>query len=255
MSDPVLIHAAIHGDLATVQRCVVHGRKFREADFALSLAAENGHLACVEVLVPFVVGWFKGGEMALFQAAHHGHAACVVALLPVVTDEKARNDALNIAATRGHLDCLLALLPVSDARARTSRPVGEAAEGGHLACLEALIPVSCSRGLGRALAMAAMKGKSACMERLLEVAPVKEAWDHLRKRGVRREYDDEPEAWQGLDRLAPHVTARVWQKVAAEHPPGTFPAMEAMLRAQRLQGELQDALPAGASVAGRRRRM
>lgn len=249
MADPILLDAALGGDLVTVQAYLDQGLHFKHADLALTYAAGTGHLACVEALVPFVVGQPLGGRVgggrALLWAARGGHVGCVAALIPVVTDATARTEALHGATEWGHLDCLLALLPVSDPRARTSLAVGVAAQKGYLACVEALIPVSCPRGLGRALAFAALEGETACVARLLDVAPVKDAWDYLRKRS------DDPKARRALDVLAAHVTPRVCQNLAAEHPPGTFPAMDALLQAQHLQGVLGEAAP----VVGRRRRM
>lgn len=76
---------------------------------ALQWAAENGHLDCVNALIP--VSDPKGDDgLALYMAAENGHLDCVKALIPVSDLAAQNHDAVRSAATRGHVDCVAALL-------------------------------------------------------------------------------------------------------------------------------------------------
>lgn len=112
----------------------------------LMLACLYGDWRVAEVLIPasdvHAVG--RAGQTALSTSADEGHAACLRLLLPHASRED-RSRALLRAALGGHADCVAALLPLSDARLRGKDGLDalmSAALSGSSECAKLLIPES-----------------------------------------------------------------------------------------------------------------
>ena len=90
---------------------------------ALMYAAENGHMSCVQLLLPVsdVLAKDEDGLTALICAAANGNTSCLDLLL-LVGDALAKDrdgwSALMCATTYGRSLCVQLLLPVSDCSAR-----------------------------------------------------------------------------------------------------------------------------------------
>lgn len=112
---------------------------------ALEIAATNGHIQCLELLLQ-VTGSDENSKecvnQALTNAAYKGHAKCIELLLPVSDPKYKSSFALEMAATEGHLECVKILLPVSDPKSSDSNALLGAAKNRHCACVDALIEFS-----------------------------------------------------------------------------------------------------------------
>lgn len=172
---------AQRGDLLGVASLLALGADARnQASKALCLAAENGHLECVKILIPASCP-MADYSRALSLAASHGHVECVKLLIPVSDPKADGSQALRWATCNGHAACVKILIPVSDPRAFHSDALLRAAIGGHAECLKLLIPVSDPMADdSRALRWAAAKGKAECFEMLIPVSePMIEMPDFL----------------------------------------------------------------------------
>ena len=109
--------------------------------FALQLAAGNGYLEIVKLLLP-VSDPKANNSNALQLATENGHLEIVKLLLPVSDPKACDSEALKLAAENGHLEIVKLLLPVSDHKANNSCALRLAAENGHLEIVKLLIPVS-----------------------------------------------------------------------------------------------------------------
>lgn len=107
-------------------------------DAALCLAARNGHLECVKVLLG-TCSPFQRDSQALYEAALHGHADVVFQLI-LFSDPKARDSRALFAACRaGHLEVVKHLLPFSSKIQCAQRGFEAAAEHNHEAVIKFLI--------------------------------------------------------------------------------------------------------------------
>ena len=154
---------------------------------ALIVAAQGGHLACVEALLAASADpnaqTKDDGFTALMWAAKNGHVEIVQALLPKMSPDAINNAenkygsiALIFAAQGGHIACVNALLAANadtnaqDTRGNTALIV--AAQGGHIACVNALLAANADTNAqdtrdNTALIFAANNGHVACVEALL----------------------------------------------------------------------------------------
>jgi len=105
------------------------------------MAANNGHVQCVELLIP-VSNPKALGSKALGWAAENGHWECVELLIPVSDPKDRHSDALQVAAHEGHSRCVELLIPVSDPKALNCWALRWAAINGYTECVELLYPVS-----------------------------------------------------------------------------------------------------------------
>jgi ankyrin repeat protein len=108
------------GQADELKRLLVEPLSFTCKRYAVRLAAANGHVDCVHILVRYVTdftsrSWFQ--RLALFTAAGHGEAECVRALCAAKADVKAAScapqhapTALATAARHGCTDTVRALL-------------------------------------------------------------------------------------------------------------------------------------------------
>lgn len=172
----MLITAAKAGDIkALARRCKLGFLQADPQSEALSWAAYNGHLECVEFLIPLcdvqanqsmpfryaaMSGRLEALKLllpfsdpkalnsdALRQAALYGHVECLMLLIPLCGVEAHYSLALQHAARNGHLGCLKLLLPLSDPKAQDSEAFRQAARNNHLECLELLLPFSDLHGI------------------------------------------------------------------------------------------------------------
>lgn len=102
-----LTHAAEAGRVQTVKALLSLTQDPERQNTALGLAAREGHLACVELLLP---GCDQLAiDTALASAARQNHAGCVAALAPFADAGRAAESALP-ALLGGRLDALEALM-------------------------------------------------------------------------------------------------------------------------------------------------
>jgi hypothetical protein len=116
---------------------------------ALGVAALNGHVDCVRLLIPASDAKARQ-SYALRWAAHEGRRDCVELLIPA-SDPLARDSyALRMAAQHGHAECVKLLIEVSAPKARDSLALRWAG-GGAWACAvrEAVAAGERSFGAGR----------------------------------------------------------------------------------------------------------
>lgn len=100
--DQDLRDTAKAGDMSNMRDLLARGANPRSQDArALELAAENGHVECVELLLE-VSDAKEQNSLALRLAAENGHAECVKVLLPA-SDAKAEEFlALRWAVEKGY---------------------------------------------------------------------------------------------------------------------------------------------------------
>ena len=148
----------------------------------LMLAAKNGRLECIKVLL-------EGSDVnaenvnkmtALMLAAQCGHVGCVDALLQAraLIDSKSNkgNTALMLAAKNGHVDCVNKLLAsgasVNSKDREDNTALMLAANNGHLECVKVLLEgsdVNAENGNKMtALMFAAQCGHVGCVDALLK---------------------------------------------------------------------------------------
>jgi ankyrin repeat protein len=186
------IQAARGGNVDTLNALLARGGFEVTADqnYALCVAARNGHLALVERLlqIPTVVEQVTADDNgALRRAALGGHLTVVERLLeiPAVVEQAAakNNDALRWAAFYGQLAVVERLLQipavVEQATADDNRALGCAAENGHLVVVERLLQIpavveQAAADNNCALCAAAENGHLAVVERLLQIPAVEE---------------------------------------------------------------------------------
>jgi hypothetical protein len=136
-----------------------------ELGWALDEAAENGHEACVELLMGLAGA--SAREEALMRAAQGGRQGCVRMLIPTGNPLKMGSKALRLAARGGHAGCVEALLPLSDAGAEQYEALTLAAAHGHQECLALLLAHGAPRErLQEALWLACGHGETACAQSL-----------------------------------------------------------------------------------------
>ncbi len=107
----------------------------------LRLAAENGHLEIVELLL-LLFDTVAFDSILLNTTAAIGHLGIVKLLLPLSDPKAAESHALNAAAKYGHLEIVRLLLPLSDTAGNGSCALILACESGHLEIVKLLLPVS-----------------------------------------------------------------------------------------------------------------
>ena len=206
--DQELVDAAEAGASAKVSALLAKGAApMCDSSQALQLAAKNGHVECVKLLLPVsdpqADEWY-----ALRAAAHAGHVECVRLLLPM-SDAKARDSqALRYAAHYGHVECVRMLLPASDAKAGESLALRLAALNGHAECVRLLLPVSDAKANdSEALRWAARNGHAECVKLLLAHSlPLVDIGGVLREvmtaghaRVASRLIEEEPRLLDGMD--------------------------------------------------------
>ena len=109
-----LMSCAECGDLAGLARLLAQGADPRHGGSpALRLAAGNGHVECVKLLIPLSDPKANNSE-ALRWAAEAGHTDCVRLLIPLSDPKADGSHALRLAAANGHVDIFKLLLSVSD---------------------------------------------------------------------------------------------------------------------------------------------
>lgn len=125
-----LLDCAKLGDCPGISRLLALGvdPKCRQS-VALCIAAANGHIDCVKILLS-ASDPKAHGSAALLSAAENGHPECVALLIPVSDPAVESSDALLRAAERGHAECVSLLVPVSNAKANNSAPICRAVGGG-----------------------------------------------------------------------------------------------------------------------------
>jgi len=137
---------------------------------ALRLAAENGHLEIVKLLIP-VSDPKALDSNALRCAATKGHLEIVKLLIPMSDPKSLDSNALRWAAANGHLEIVKLLIPVSDPKAGGSYALQLAATKGHLEIVKLLIPVSDPKAGGSyALRLAAENGHLEIVKLLIPVS-------------------------------------------------------------------------------------
>ncbi|WP_372353787.1 ankyrin repeat domain-containing protein [Xanthomonas axonopodis pv. maculifoliigardeniae] len=110
-------------------------------DAALCVAARQGHVECVKLLLKDC-NPLQGDSQALYEAASHGNADVVFQLI-LCSDAKARDSRALIAACReGHLDVVKHLLPYSSKIQCAQQGFAAAAENNHAEVIEFLIEAS-----------------------------------------------------------------------------------------------------------------
>ena len=75
----------------------------------MEAAAENGHLECVEALLPLLR--CQDHSLAVVAAARNGHRKCIEALLPYSNPNANSSTAISMAIENGHADCVNLLMP------------------------------------------------------------------------------------------------------------------------------------------------
>lgn len=117
---------------------------------------------------------------ALRLAAKNGHVECVRLLILFSDPKSASSYALRWAARNGHAECVRLLIPVSNPEACGSMPLCVAAEKGHAECVRLLIPVSNHpKDISDALSWAARYDRTECVKLLISAAAANPAVDHL----------------------------------------------------------------------------
>lgn len=135
-----LVDAARRGDLEAVCQWAGHCSKDQRGN-ALLRAAEYGHLACVEYLIPMTNPKHDDCE-ALRLAARGGHVECVKLLIPVSDPATDNSVALAAAAMNKHLECVRLLIPVSNPKDDNSLALAFACQNNDQACFDLLYPLS-----------------------------------------------------------------------------------------------------------------
>lgn len=131
-----LLKAAKSGNIFEVQRLVQDATP-NDTFAALKIAAQEGDLECVKILVD--PSKYLNTD-ALCLAAKNGHVQCVQYLIPFSIPHDVQNKALREACFAGHLECVKLLIPVSNFSAHMD-PAGALAAavvGGHHDCMEAV---------------------------------------------------------------------------------------------------------------------
>ena len=182
-----MFHAAELGFLNLLNKRLSKSTKAKDRNYALLVAAKNGHADCVKALLDKGAdpdaAYSEYGIFPLLLAAQNGHADCVKALLdkeadPDAVDSESGLFPLLVAALNGHADCVKALLDKgADPNAAHSEdggfPLLLAAEGGHADCVKALLdkradPDAVSSKTGNfPLLLAAEGGHADCVKALL----------------------------------------------------------------------------------------
>lgn len=167
--------AAEQGDVVCVEDIIEASRYrgqhspafYRLASIAFYRAVEQGHVECVNRLLPFTTSPHLLHK-SLKTAAEKGHAACVTVLRDLCSSQK-RSEALARAAGRGHKECVNVLIPGSD----PTSALLEAARWGQEECLKLLIPISNPKANDSwALREAVKNGHAGCVRALLPVSTV-----------------------------------------------------------------------------------
>ncbi len=135
-----LVDAARRGDQDAVGQWAAHCTKEQRGN-ALLRAAEFGHVACVQYLIPITNPKHDDCE-ALRLAARGGHVECVKLLIPVSDPATDDSVALVGAAMNGHLECVRLLIPVSHPKDDNSLPLQWACQNNDRACFDLLYPLS-----------------------------------------------------------------------------------------------------------------
>lgn len=135
-----LVDAARRGDQDEVCQWAAHCTKEQRGN-ALLRAAQYGHVACVQYLIPTTNPRHDDCE-ALRLAARGGHRECVELLIPVSDPATDNSAALVGAAMNGHLDCVRLLIPVSNPKDDNSLPLQWACLNNDQACFDLLYPLS-----------------------------------------------------------------------------------------------------------------
>lgn len=136
----LLLEAAGRGNDTHVKDLIPHSYSFYDDGRSLIVAAENGHVECVRLLVSFSDP--QNYFLALYKAASNGHAQCVEELINHCNPSENNSSALQIAAGLGHTECVKLLIPVSDPTANDSVALQAACEYAHYGVIDALFEVS-----------------------------------------------------------------------------------------------------------------
>ena len=143
---------------------------------ALEMAATNGNIACVKILVEVGADVNKSGYHGtpLVRAAKGGHEECVEILLSKGVDvnacERSGCTALDLAARHGHEACLNLLIEagadVNSLKANGFTTLMEAIRFGHTKCVSSLIEagtdVNATNSYGHSAITVAAKKKISC---------------------------------------------------------------------------------------------
>lgn len=202
----LLIEAASSGDAKEVVRLIpVSDMKY---DLSLRKAAHNGHIQCIQLLLPYFFH-ADGTSHALCCAAASGREECVKFLIPLSNPKAFNSEALRRAAYNGHTECVKLLLPISDPDPDCLSALVWATKQGHTEIVKLLLPVSNPKAhKSAALQMAVMYNHPSCIDLLY---PISNPQDALYK--LQTDYPSQPKMWGILEH---HVAQEQNQKLNAE---------------------------------------
>lgn len=169
-----LVASAEAGNAAlTLELLAMGADPLYDGSTPLRMAASNGHLECVKMLLP-ISNPDDESSYALQLAARNGHAECLRVLIRACDPEADWALALRWAAREGQVECVRLLIPVTHSKSNFDLALYLAAENGRAECVEMLIPASNSmdenNGRSSALEVAALHGHLECVKQLLTSA-------------------------------------------------------------------------------------
>ena len=139
--------------LAPVSNISIYGH------LAMRLAAHHGHLSCVELFLPVPGAHILEDEVKQFSrglvsAALNGHLECLNAILPFADPSHDNSAAISFAAEHGHAECVSALLPFFKPADDNFRPLVMAVTNKHPDCVKLLAPLTTRAAFTRAVSVA-----------------------------------------------------------------------------------------------------
>lgn len=170
------------------------------------------------------------GVTALIQAANRGHDACVELLIPV-SDVRAGDlggaTALSMAAIGGHVRCvelLLAATPPATEDALDGRPLSAAARGGSRACVEMLLgrygaDARCPQGM-TPLMHAIQAGREECVAALLPHSDLDAKQSEPESRGTAEDFAKRDSRWEFVRMIGAERARRERAEISAGVAPG-----------------------------------
>lgn len=173
--DNKLVESARLGALAELSAMLDEGADPASISAALSMAADSGQKACVQMLIP-LCNPKNCSSQALRHASYSGHPECVKALIPCSDPAADDSYALRWAARKGHAECIKLLIPFCDPADRGfATALAWAAGAGRLECLSLLASIGPAKlALRDALSNAARSGRAECVSMLLPLAKISE---------------------------------------------------------------------------------
>lgn len=213
----LLVEAAKMGNTVEVKRLIPLSNPKLDGSLALHWAAINGHIECVELLIPVSdditqptqkntvhvaaayeeVGQtftLRANSLFLIEAARNGDSDEVARLIPISDLKATGNKSLQIAAQKGHVECVKLLIPVTNPKAKNNKALCEAANHGHSACVKFLIPVSDPKADNNmALFWATQRNDNEIVDLLCDFIDPQIALDELMK-----SHPNQPGRWEYL---------------------------------------------------------